>query len=556
MQIEKPKSSFSPGMILLAVIIALAILSLPFIAKSGSTKSVRAEKESLEDSFPAPIREEPAQVSSQEESPIPEVVSLPEEDALPEIEKVIPSTAPIPAVSNLAEPEVKPTKQIEPAQQVVELGLKEPSALLTSFYGDVKVVGPNGSQQAEKNRQILKGETIEVGTSGEAVLQIEELYVLRLKANTKLTQLEPKRDEAFSGKERITYRFKLDQGSLLGTTKYRGDKVDNLNLLIKDRVFDVQDSTFRVQLSDASPWIGVLRGSMKSGTENVLSQKPLVIHALEKEPLDAKVEAPVKVSEQEWGLLRETYEMNVKTAAEEALQQDLSKRAGDFFEYVFDHGNFYTENVGYTVRDFYEDKISGDVYLEAEYDVFPSNSFVGLYVLTRDLDTRNYGGLRFDVRRKPDEGYPERFYLELKSKGQIIHRFEITDIKPQWQAREIEFFTPASTPITEVTFVFLNDSIGQSKKGFIQMRNIQMIPLTGAQKAAKTEFDKNPQTGKRPKTFSSAAASLKQATVTLPMQKAKKAVVGDSSSPVAYRVDAGNKIAEEVPKVVSFDDLS
>ena len=113
--------------------------------------------------------------------------------------------------------------------------------------------------------------------------------------------------------------------------------------------------------------------------------------------------------------MRETYEMNMKTAAQEARDLDLSKRAGNFFENVFDHGTFYTENVGYTVRDFFEDKASGDVYLEAEYDVFPANSFVGLYVLTRDLDAQNYGGLRFDVRQKPEEGYPDRFYLEIKS---------------------------------------------------------------------------------------------------------------------------------------------
>lgn len=442
----------------------------------------------------------------------------------------------------------------------------KPAAFLTSVFGNVKVIGADGEQKAEKNRQILKGETIEVGAAGEAVLEIEELYVLRLKPNTKLTQLEPRTDPAFSGKERVTYRFKLEQGALLGTTKYRGDKVNMLDLLIKDKVYNVQDSTFRVQLSDASPWIGVLRGNLKSNPENSSTQNPVVIHALEKvslsdQPSAAVPAGPIKVSEQEWALLRETYEMNVKTAEEEAKQIDLSKRAGDFFERVFDHGTFYTENVGYTVRDFYVDKASGDVFLEAEYDVFPSNSFVGLYVLTRDLDANSYGGIRFDVRRKPGEGYPDRFYVEIKSKGQIIHRFEITDIKPDWQGRQIDFFSSVSTPITEVTLVFLNENIGQSKKGFIQMRNILMIPLTDEQKVQRAE-NKNIKPS-LPDISQPVASNafLRPTTPTVPYKKNAKRIETieddeDEVEAVPYKTDASRKIAEEVPKVVSFDDLS
>ncbi len=541
MQIENPKSSPPPAAILAIIAVAVLIFALPFLAKSARPKT----------SSQADL----TQVEKVVVAPIPKVSLLPEK---------IPATAAKSLVAQSSDL-VSEIKKVSPAIAKplnAASSAKEPAALLTSFYGNVKVIGPNGEEKTEKNRQILKGETIEVGATGEAVLEIEELYVLRLKPNTKLTQLEAHNDQAFSGKERVTYRFKLEQGALLGTTKYRGDKVNMLDLLIKDKVFNVQDSTFRVQLSDSSPWIGVLRGNVKSNVESASSQKPVVIHALEKVSLSDSlkpevINAPVKVSEEEWGLLKETYEMNMKTAAEEAKQIDLSKKAGNFFENVFDHGTFYTENVGYTVRDFYEDKASGDVYLEAEYDVFPANSFVGLYVLTRDLDAKNYSGLRFDVRRKPDEGYPDRFYVEIKSKGQIIHRFEITDVKPEWGARQIDFFTPVSTPITEVTLVFLNESIGQSKKGYIQMRNVQMIPLTDDQKSQRAEAEKNPAPAKLPKILNQAPRSMNQAVVTESLKTAKKVAVEDEEAEsVPYQTDSSRKIAQEVPKVVSFDDLS
>ncbi len=561
MQIEKPKSTLPVPVLVLGLIIAIFVLSLPFVAKSAKSKNVTPQLDQTSpaqsDSETSPKNDLPAQEFEKAlaENPT-EPPALPVDDK-PALAVPIVALSEKPAEPIAADKTVPSTAAASVKPQVPA---KDPVAVLTSFYGDVKVIGPNGLEKTEKNRRILKGETIEVGATGEAVLELEELYVLRLKSSSKLTQLEPKRDEAFSGKERVTYRFKLDQGALLGTTKYRGEKVNLLDLIVKDKTYNIQDSTFRVQLADAAPWIGVLRGSVKSDVEKNSTQKPLVIHALEKVDLTDKpvaAEAPLKVSEAEWGLLRETYEMNMKSAAEEALQLDLSKRAGNFFDYVFDHGTFYTENVGYTVRDFYEDKASGEVYLEAEYDVFPANSFVGLYVLTRDLDTRNYSGLRFDVRRKPDEGYPDRFYLEIKSKGQIIHRFEITDIKPEWQTRQIDFFNPISTPITEVTLVFLNESIGQTKKGFIQMRHVEMIPLTGEQKAQREEADKNPTPTSGPKILPNAPKSVKQAIVTLPeLKKAKKIVKEVEGQPVPYQTDTSKKIAQEVPKVVSFDDLS
>jgi|GEM_PF-2432911 len=558
MQIEKPKSSIPPVVLFLALIIGVFIASLPFLAKQARSKESRVQV---------------AQPASKEEPRLdPQVINSANHGAKNLVDADIQSSlllddqpaleVPVfaaPKSGDVVSTQVVANASIEkstPENSLKSTSKESPSALLTSFYGDVKVIGPRGEEKKEKNKQILKGETIEVGAAGEAIIELEELYILRLKPNTKLTQLEPLKGEVFSGKELVTYRFKLEQGAMLGTTKFRGDKINMLDLIVSDKTYHIKNSTFRVQLTDASPWIGVLRGSINAEVESHLAQKPIVIHALEKVGIaDAPSTAPLKVSEAEWGLLRETYEMNMKSAAEKALQLDLSKRAGNFFESVFDHGTFYTENVGYTVRDFYEDKASGDVYLEAEYDVFPSNSFVGLYVLTRDLDSRNFSGLRFDVRRKPDEGYPDRFYLEIKSKGQIIHRFEITGVKPEWQSRQIDFFNPVSTPITEVTLVFLNENIGQAKKGFIQMRNVELIPLSNEQKNRRAEYDKNPVPASMSAAIKRSPLSSKQSIVTLPMQKAKTTSSSQGDGQAATFQPSSKKIANEVPKLVSLDDL-
>lgn len=545
MQIEKPKSGVPAWVIVVAVLLGGGILSLPFFAKSGKATSMT--KASAE----APIIENKQAVSVAASFEAAEAVAATEPTDLPLEQELELKEVDLPS-------KIEPLASVPSVEPQSKGNLPPASALLTSFYGNVKVIGKDGEVKLEKNKKLSEGDTIEVGATGEAVIQIEELYVLRLKPNSSLKQETAEVDPAYSGKERVTYRFRLDKGALLGTTRYRGENINALKLLIQDKVFDVQDSTFRVQLTDAEPWIGVLRGSIRPDIENTGSNQPIVIRALEKVAISsAPLQSPLKVSEQEWGLLRETYEMNMKSAAEEAMQLDLSKRGGDFFEYVFDHGTFYTEDVGYTVRDFYEDKDSGEVYLEAEYDVFPSNSFVGIYVLTRDLDAQNYGGLKFDVRRKPEEGYPDRFYVELKSKGQIIHRFEITGIKPNWESRQIEFFSPISTPITEVTLVFLNESIGQNKKGYIQMRNLEMVPLNADQKTARDNAKKSTQPSLSQALIpKQAPRSVRQSVLTEPVKQARVIVDDTGLDSVPYKLNESKKIANEVPKIVSLDDIS
>ncbi len=538
MLIEKPKFVLPPWAFFIVVVVgSLLIFSLPFFSKKTSSK--------------------PASISNDLSNGSPNGTSLnlssPHLTPEPKKTEDFPQTE-VPLDREVASSN---TSAVNQADHSPVFSKNNSPAVVTSFYGDVKVIGPNGEEKMQKNRQIFEGETIEIGAVGEAVLEIEELYVMRLKPSTKLSQIASKQDRLPSGQERVKYRYKLEQGALLGTTKKRDDKTSLLELVIQDKVFNVQDSTFRVQMNDALPWIGVVRGSITAGTENISSNNPLVIHALEKASLlkNATETVPLQVSESEWGLLRETYEMNAKTTKEEAMQVDLSKRTGDFFGYAFDHGSFYTENVGYAVRDFYEDKLAGYVYLETEYDVFPSNSYSGIYVFTRNLDVQNYGGIRFDIRRKPDEGYPDRFYLEIKSKGQIIHRFEIIDIKPEWKTRQINFFSPISTPITEVTLLFQNQTIGKSKKGFIQMRNIQLIPLTADQMTARDESRKNPPQKKAPRILTQGLSSRRQESWR-PVGKLKPALEADEEVVVKYKEDSTKKIAEETLKVVDMADLA
>ena len=89
-------------------------------------------------------------------------------------------------------------------------------------------------------------------------------------------------------------------------------------------------------------------------------------------------------------------------------------------ENIFDHGTFYNERNGFAEREFFKDPESGEVFLEARYDVFPTTSWVGLYFKIRGVDLSQFDTLRFNARRPSEGGYPNRFLIELKNKNQIV----------------------------------------------------------------------------------------------------------------------------------------
>ena len=214
----------------------------------------------------------------------------------------------------------------------------------------------------------------------------------------------------------------------------------------------------------------------------------------------------------------------------EAEQIDLSKSAGSFFNVVFDHGSFYTPKVGYAGREFFKDPDSGQVFLETEYDVFPMGSFSGVYIKTRDFDISKYTGLSFEVRRKAEEGAPESFFIELKSKGNVVRRYAPRTFEKTWKLVEFDFHEKKPLVVNEVVFVFTNARVGEAKKGMLEFRNIELIPL--------------------PKATATVPQGAIQAAVVSPSQSSVKQTIPSSVAPQTPAPVADSSLV--VPKEVSL----
>ncbi|MBU9889769.1 MAG: hypothetical protein KTQ49_07875, partial [Candidatus Omnitrophica bacterium] len=61
--------------------------------------------------------------------------------------------------------------------------------------------------------------------------------------------------------------------------------------------------------------------------------------------------------------------------------------------------------------------------------------------------------------------------------GNVARRFSAHGFERQWKKMEFDFRAKKPTPISEVVFVFTNDRVGEAKKGVLQFRNVDLIPL-------------------------------------------------------------------------------
>ena len=90
-----------------------------------------------------------------------------------------------------------------------------------------------------------------------------------------------------------------------------------------------------------------------------------------------------------------------------------------------------------------------------------------MYIKTRDFDISKYEGLIFDARRKGDEGFPDSFFIELKSKGSVLRKYSARGFLREWTPVDFKFNAQKPTLINEVVFVFTNERVGESKKGVL-----------------------------------------------------------------------------------------
>ncbi|HTL46582.1 MAG TPA: FecR domain-containing protein [Verrucomicrobiae bacterium] len=349
-----------------------------------------------------------------------------------------------------------------------------PPLEITQFSGPVELVDAQGKAvKAERGNLLQMGQQLRTGDGGEADLELAGKIKLRLKPNSEIVLAGPLFYE-----KKPPMRLLLNRGQAFAVTEKNWNG-SNIELQTPDLVSRSQGGYYclRANPQDNSSGIGLMRGKAEVRKKSSpFSWVP--VHGLEevRAGRDVSKAAPQNISKEEWKQMSEIYELTQKSAAVEALQLDLSKQAGSLFDFVFDHGTFYTPKIGYAGREFFKDDNTGEVYLEIEYDVFTKGTFTGMYIKTRNLDLAKYSALEFEMRRVPDEGIPQSMRLELKSKTGIARAFAAKLPKADWEKVSFPLHVRNETFMTELAIVFLHDRVGQDKKGAVQIRRVNLIP--------------------------------------------------------------------------------
>lgn len=356
-----------------------------------------------------------------------------------------------------------------------------PGYEISNFVGKAEVFSKtkNTWVPLERGTSLGLGDKIRTTTDSEIDLRSGDEIIVRLKANSELQGIRP---DLFS---KVTYLpLELKKGTLLGATdKSFKEKNGIFEVATPVVVAAVRGTLFEVNAGDSNQpsQVSVLRGRAEVRNRSFLNLSPAIVmvedvHKVES--INGTLSKPVKIDRDEWNEIKEAYELIQHSAAFEAKQIDLSKKAGSFFDFTFDHGTFFTEKFGYAGREFMEDAKDKSVYFEIEYDVFPIGSTVGMYIKTRDLDISKYKGLQFEVRKNPDQDtVPEAFRMEFKFKSQTQRATSPKVFKNEWQPYQILFRGSKPTPVTEVTLVFSHAQVGEYKKGLVQLRKFELLPL-------------------------------------------------------------------------------
>lgn len=387
---------------------------------------------------------------------------------------VLGGLASIPFLLNEFQPKTLPTYQIQNFIGTVEVYARDKRAWVPARPGES--LGPH--------------DKIRTGSQGEVDLRVPDQISIRIKGNSEVEVRAPK----FLEKE-LRYRLHILRGALIGSTE-KGVEEDKLEISTPVLVAAVRGTLFQIEVDPETKnsTVRVLKGSV--AVRSTRLPKIVIVKALEKTEVteSAPPLEPVRVTRKEWDQMKEAYELIQKSAALEARQLDLSKEAGNLFQYVFDHGTFFTPKFGFADREFIKDDATGKVHLEVSYDVFPTGSFVGTYMKTRNLDLAKFKGLKFQARGDPEEGYPESIRIELKSGTSVVRAFAPRDFKESWQSFVFPFRVNKPTPVSEVALVFSNEKAKEHPKGKLHLREIDFEPVPpGELKPAKpTQSESSP----------------------------------------------------------------
>lgn len=321
----------------------------------------------------------------------------------------------------------------------------------------------------KNHRQIVLHPRDKIRTQNDSDLdfRVPGVLDLRLKASSELEIVRTKRDQEF--------KFKLNKGGLLGLT---GDQfgTDNLQVVTPHLISTVQDhASFLIQTGKTYSSTGVLTGQILVQPSKKSKQK-IILSALETSMImeGKKIELrPKRINDQEWKALNEVRDLTVVTPEKIAGQVGLRKKAGNFFNYVFDEGAFFQPNWSYAEREFYEDAQSQKIILQVDYDVFPRNSFSGLYFKTRNLDLSKVHRIGMSVKSAAGKPIPDQFRIELKDRFSTARAFTVKSISRDWKNYSFELKMTKPTPAEEIAFVFENSRIGTlSASGTIYIKDL------------------------------------------------------------------------------------
>ncbi len=365
--------------------------------------------------------------------------------------------------------------------------LKVPSLLEIEFADRTAELFSDSSHQwtkLERGSLIGIDDRLRTAAGGEIHLSIPKKLHLRIKENSELVVRGPKKVD-----RQTVPQIELVKGVLLGATETKSKNESLARVKTSEIHFDVQEAFFSLGRNDEkkSSEVGVLRGRLKVEAGNILSPERLVLGSLQKIGAQGKtISSPTSLSSQEWVQMKEVYELIEKTASSEAVQMELSGQAGNFFQHVFDHGTFYSPKIGYAEREFVKNE-DGSVYLQINYDVFPAGALVGVYLKTRDFDLSKFETFEYEVRRTPDDHFPDGFRLEFKTGRGIGRAFQPKGFEPDWKKLSMPLNAGISMMTTEVTFVFTHETVGPDKAGALQFRNFNLVPRSQPIKKTKTE---------------------------------------------------------------------
>lgn len=355
------------------------------------------------------------------------------------------------------------------------------SVLFQSFTGKVSTSEDGSAWKAPSYGNALKPfSSVKNGEDAEADFKYNETGFLRLKNDSSMEYTSPSRYSTDA-----TGRMHLENGMLLIASGNENLQVSTLGradrgLLsdMKTRFINIPAGSFvmvRASEKTKSAMISVLRGRV-----TVESHKPpFALQLADSEMAEISGTGEVKKgknSQEVWKDAREAYELKPKSAATEAAQLDIAKKAGNFFQYVIDHGTFYQQKWGWCEREFVAPEDGTMPYLETTYDVFPRASWVGVYIKTRDLDLSKFKAFKIEARRIPGRPFPAFVRIEFKAKAQVLQAFAIKMINTDWENIEFPVRLSKESMITEVTFIFTHEKVGNDKAGGFQIRNFTLIP--------------------------------------------------------------------------------